>query len=191
MANIKHIGKVKGSSERVMIVFRQMMDENGNVVDPDKCLAVKLDTLPDMLRQSIDGIVHSLNAQESLNLYEYLSQVKVGDGRNALGALHADGRIIAINVDDVLMTVNSKTQIELRDLNNALSSMDVSKPAQVTADMPTSTNSEEVVEVVTAVDPEIQARALLDEANELMVRVKYLRHEAKELDPSLDLRNKM
>lgn len=184
MADVKHVGRLKSTSERVVVIFRQLVDETGEVVDADRCLVVKLDTLPDMLAEGVRGILYSLNGQEANNLYDYMNKVKVADGRIALTALHQDGRLLAVDVNDVVMIMNSKTEIELRDLNNAL--------AGITEGEAETTETAVVEPVVhaaaDAMPPKVEARRLLDEANVLVEKVTALRHKAKQLDPTVDIR---
>ena len=122
MANLKHVGKLNGSGDRVYVIFRQLLDGTGKIVDHDTALVVRIDSLPDLFRASIDGIVLSLDAQNTANLYEYLVKVNLDDGRNALTALHQEKRLSTEKVSNITMTVNDKTRIPLGTLIEAIAS---------------------------------------------------------------------
>jgi hypothetical protein len=41
MANLKHIGRVANTNVKCVVVFREIYDEKGNVIDPNNCLVVE------------------------------------------------------------------------------------------------------------------------------------------------------
>ena len=63
MANLKHIGRVSNTGLKCIVVFREMYDEHGKVLDPNHCLIVETERLPDMEHDDIVRVVESDSAQ--------------------------------------------------------------------------------------------------------------------------------
>ena len=73
MANLKHIGQVANTGLKCIVVFREIYDENGNVTEPDNCLIVETERLPDMEHDDIVRIVESPSGQEAKEFFERMS----------------------------------------------------------------------------------------------------------------------
>ena len=110
--NIKHVGKLSNTGKRVVVVFRELPDE------PNQCLVVDTDALPDWFHDDIMSAVESPGAQASTDFYQYAERTVLTDGTNMLQALHATGRLQKTPTDNVKMTPNNSIAVGLTEINN-------------------------------------------------------------------------
>jgi len=103
--NIKHVGKLANTGKRVVVVFRELPDE------PDQCLVVDTDALPDWFHDDVINAVESPGAQASPNFYEYAQRTVFTDGTNMLQSLHSTGRLMKTPTDNVSMTPNNSSKV--------------------------------------------------------------------------------
>jgi hypothetical protein len=68
---MNHVGRVENTGRRCLVVFREVYDEKGNVIEPDKCLVVETDTLPDFAHQDLMSIVESEPAQREGEFFNH------------------------------------------------------------------------------------------------------------------------
>ena len=87
MANLKHIGRVSNTGLKCIVVFREMYDEHGKVLDPNHCLIVETERLPDMEHDDIVRVVESDSTQESAEFFNVAQRNKFSDGANMLSKL--------------------------------------------------------------------------------------------------------
>ena len=78
MAEIKHVGKIKNTGNKVAVVFRTLPGES------DSALVLPTATLPDMYHDSLMTGIESDQAQDSFELGEYLFRSRFPDGRKDL-----------------------------------------------------------------------------------------------------------
>ena len=110
--NIKHVGKLVNTGKKVVVVFRELPDE------PENCLVVDTDALPDWMHDDIIGAVESPGAQSSTDFYEYAQRTVLTDGTNMLQTLHTSGRLMKTPTDNVKMTPNNSVSVGLTEINN-------------------------------------------------------------------------
>lgn len=110
--NIKHVGKLTNTGKKVVVVFRELPDE------PENCLVVDTDALPDWMHDDIIGAVESPGAQSSTDFYEYAQRTVLTDGTNMLQTLHTSGRLMKTPTDNVKMTPNNSVSVGLTEINN-------------------------------------------------------------------------
>ena len=185
--NIKHVGKTS-TGKRIVVVFRELPDE------PDQCLVVDTDALPDWFHDDVINAVESPGAQASPNFYEYAQRTVLTDGTNMLQSLHNNGRLMKIPTDDVKMTPNNEQVIGLTEINNIVRDEEGSTPVvtpptdQVT--LAGKDTSSMIVEDVTTTkenglsDTDI-AKNLLAQAKGYEVEAKSLKAQAYDLAPGL------
>jgi hypothetical protein len=111
MKNLKHVGKIKNSGSKVLVVFRTLPGES------NMALVVQTAPLPDQYHNSIIDLVDSDTGQDSWEFGEILFARPFPDGRPMLQALQADNRLNKISTDNIIMTPTPNTEILLSDLN--------------------------------------------------------------------------
>ena len=80
MAFLRHVGK--HGDRKVAVIFREVPGE------PDNCLVVGSDTLPDVYHEGIMKLVESDEGQQSGDIGELMSRRYFADGKNMLETLH-------------------------------------------------------------------------------------------------------
>jgi len=111
MKNLKHVGKIKNSGSKVLVVFRTLPGES------NMALVVQTAPLSDQYHNSIIDLVDSDTGQDSWEFGEILFARPFPDGRPMLQALQADNRLNRISTDNIIMTPTPNTEILLSDLN--------------------------------------------------------------------------
>ena len=108
---------IANTGRRCIVVFRQVYDNSGKVIEPDKCLVVETDTLPDHAHQDIISIVEGEPAQRTGNLYEVLSRSRMTEGSIALVWLHNNNRLTKYDTTNVYLLPDSSTKVRLDKIN--------------------------------------------------------------------------
>lgn len=116
----KHVGMVENTGKRCVVVFREIYDEEGNVVEPDKCLVVEIENLPDFAYQDIISIVESGPAQSNPNLYEVLARTRFSDNSVVLQWLHNNNRLRKYDTSNIVMKPTESYNIKLSKLNRII-----------------------------------------------------------------------
>lgn len=111
MKTLKHIGKLKNTGSKVLVVYRTLPGES------DHALVVQTTTLPDHMHNSIIELVETEQAQEAFEFAEVLFIRHFPDGRPMLQALQAEGRLQKYPTDQVIMTPSASSEINLDQLN--------------------------------------------------------------------------
>jgi hypothetical protein len=107
----KHIGKMKNTGSKVLVVFRTLPGES------DKTLILPVSTLPDSYHDSIMTMLETDQAQEAFEFGEMMFIRHFPDGRPMLQAMQVDGRLVKVSTTDVMMTPAVNTEIPLSELN--------------------------------------------------------------------------
>jgi hypothetical protein len=184
MAFHRHVGKIKSTGQRCVVVFRQVPDET------DNCLVTVTDTLPDRYHTDIVNGVESISAQQELEFAAYAARTPLSSGENMLSWLHGQGRLKKISTDDVTMLPAPNQVISLKELNEHLDTIKKeNEPAEGTvpetaheSDQPQSTGS-------TLGDAQI-AKNLLNQALTYEKEVTRLQEQAYKIAPNLNPDNK-
>ena len=201
MANIKHVGQVANTGLKCVVVFREIYDENGNVTDPNHCLIVETERLPDMEHDDIVRVVESDSAQTANQFYEVAHRSMFSDGINMLTKLHNRGYLKKYPTNQILMTPNSSTSVALSEVNEiikkqstGMSESDIansmvddtdSPPRTSTTLSPSQTIDQAVPTSESAMDDTALAQTMLDQATTYEAEVTRLREEAYAMAPSL------
>lgn len=180
MAFLKHVGRNKGTGQRMTVVFLQLPD------DPENALVVYSDSLPDRYHDDFMQAVESPEGQQSQNLYEVLARKVFWHGTTMLTTLHKEGHLQKVPTGSVVMTPNSNTSVSLDDILSQIDSQD---------EIETSVNDTEQTVVESQVDTNVAesqkdenkaiAQNLLIQANLLAQDAEAKRNEAYKYDPSL------
>ncbi len=111
---MKHVGKMKNNSARVVVAYRTLPG------DANSCLVVGTQGLGDSYHDTLMEVVESPSGQQANELADILSARRFPDGSNMLGYLHERGHLKKVATNLVLMTPDSKTQIQLDQLNQII-----------------------------------------------------------------------
>jgi len=198
MANLKHIGQVANTGLKCIVVFREIYDENGNVTDPNHCLIVETERLPDMEHDDIVRVVESPAGQESNEFYEIAHRSMFADGINMLVKLHNRGYLKKYPTKQIMMTPNSYTSVPLNEVNEiirkqktGMSEQDIRNSMVDDTDHPprttTTANQTAPAPQVEAgvMDDTALAQTMLDQAATYEAEVTRLREEAYSMAPGL------
>ena len=198
MANIKHVGQVANTGLKCVVVFREIYDENGNVTDPNHCLIVETERLPDMEHDDIVRVVESDSAQTANQFYEIAHRSMFSDGINMLTKLHNRGYLKKYPTNQILMTPNSSTSVALSEVNEiikkqstGMSEGDIRNSMVDDTDKPprNHTTSQQTTPAPKAeagvLDDNAIAKNMLSQADTYEAEVTRLREEAYAMAPDL------
>ena len=178
--NIKHVGLLANTGRKVVVVFREVPGE------PESCLVVDTDALPDWMHDDVINAVESPSAQSSGNFYEYAARSLFSDGSNMLNTMHTKGLLNKHPTTNVKMTPNSGMVIMLNELNTMIAQAggkeSVSKPdnrldmATKQVAKPSNTN---------VINDSDLAKNMLDQAAQFEAEAQRLKEQAYEMAPDL------
>jgi hypothetical protein len=195
MKSLKHVGKMKNTGAKVLVVFRTLPGES------NMSLVLPTATLPDIYHNSIMELVETDSAQQSFEFGEMMFVRFFPDGRTMLQAMQADNRLQKVPTDNVIMTPTNNNEIPLDQLNVLISEQKnctidelctfvkgASKSASVVTDIA------EVKDVVAPVAPlkapenavlsdKDIAKSYRSQADALYKEAAKLRKDADDLDP--------
>jgi len=188
MANTKHVGQIINTQRRCIVMFREVPGE------PQNCLIVDTDALPDWMHDDVINAVNSPGAQASANFYEYAQRTMFADGSNMLQALHTRGLLRKQSTDNIKMTPNASVAIRLDELNGIIAEQSGGKPAVAPPKDPNAigmagkkvnTGAAAPTAAPTGVISDDQiAQQMLSQAAQFEAEAKRLREEASALAPS-------
>ena len=174
MAFHRHVGKIKSTGQRCVIVFRQVPDE------VDNCLVAVTDTLPDRYHTDIVNGVESVSAQNQLEFATYAARTPLNSGENMLSWLHGQGRLKKVSTDDVTMLPAPNQVISLKELNEHLNTIKKENEPETALEAARPEGS-----TGSALGDAQIAKGLLNQALTWEKEVTRLREQAYELIPSL------
>mgnify|MGYP006284735787 CR=1 FL=1 len=114
MQNLKHVGRIKSTGKRCLVVFRTLPN------DAFYSLVVTTDNLDDSYHNALVNLVESNASQTSNEFGEVLARSVFPDGLTMLPALHLKGMLTKVPTSDVEMLPNSQTTILLSELNQII-----------------------------------------------------------------------
>jgi hypothetical protein len=192
MRSLKHVGRVKNTGRRCVVVFRELYNDQGKVIDEHNCLIIESETLPDAEHQDIMQIVESDTMQEASNAFEVFARSRLGNGQTSLAWMHSTGRLRKMPTNNVELTPNTTRMqnagASQADIENVLQddTDPTARDAKLTESTPATnqnTPSQASSDGVLS-DAEI-AQVRLNQAVEFEAQAKELRDQAYNLDPSL------
>ena len=188
MANTKHVGQIINTQRRCVVMFREVPGE------PQNCLILDTDSLPDWMHDDVINAVNSPGAQASANFYEYAQRTMFADGSNMLQALHTRGLLRKQPTSNIKMTPNASVAIRLDELNGIIAEQSGGKPAVAPPKDPNAigmagkkvnTDAAAPMAAPTGVISDDQiAQQMLSQAAQFEAEAKRLREEASALAPS-------
>ena len=166
----RHVGKLTNTGTRVYVVFRKLPD------DPQNCLVIEIDRLPDMYQENLKSIVESREAQSSVDLHDVLNRKLLGDGQPALQTMHNRKFLRKVAVSTVLMQPHLNQTVSLEMINEQIDKVQNANADPVVLDL-----AQPTVEL----SPKEQAEALLVQARLLDEEATSKRNMAYALAPDL------
>lgn len=192
MKILKHIGKLKNTGTKVVVVFRTLPGES------NMALVLPTATLPDQYHDAIIQLVDSDQAQSTNEFGEIMFIRRFPDGRLMLEALQQDKRLQKVATDTVIMTPTLNDTIQLDQLNiviaeqrnvavDDLSSFVVGgKPPSPNRRLPEKVAEQYVAPVpepVAVLSDKDLAKKYRSDADGMYKEAARLRKQADELDP--------
>lgn len=111
MKSIKHIGRMKNTGNKVVVVFRTLPGDSGSA------LVLPVVTLTDAYHDALMQLVETEQAQDAFEFGEIMFIRHFPDGRPMLQAMQQDGRLQKVATDSVLMTPTINHSVPLDQLN--------------------------------------------------------------------------
>jgi len=199
---IKHIGRVTNTGDKVAVVFRTVPGES------DKALVLHTATLPDEYHDALFNVIDSDQGQQSNELGEIMFTRTFPDGRPMLLAMQSDGRLRKENTDNITMTPTPNNEIKLSELNSLIAEQrnmavdelytlvsgapkagqDAAQPVAEVSEANTQTlPSDEPVDATGegVLSDKDLAKSYRSQADAMYKEAARLRREAEELDPTV------
>lgn len=112
--NLKHIGRIKATGRKCLVVFRTLPNDAFN------CLVVTTENLDSSYHDALINLVESPTSQSSNEFAEVLARAVFPDGSTMLPSLHVKGLLVKVPTDQVEMTPNNQATILLAELNQII-----------------------------------------------------------------------
>ena len=190
MAMTKHVGRLISTSKKVAVIFRQMYNDEGKIIDKTHALVVDTDALPNMWVDSFMDAVLSTEGQDTIDFYEVCMRKTLPDGRFILPALVQENRMKKVRTNDIMMEPDKQVRITLSDLNENLAMIDKgeSEPSGSLSpeDAIIEVNKREASganETLGQTEQETRAWQLRSQANMLRTDAERMEEEAQMLHP--------
>lgn len=203
MKTLKHIGKLKNTGAKVLVVFRTLPGES------NQALILPVAQLPDSYHDSIMKLIEEDQAQDAFEFGEMMFIRSFPDGRPMLRAMQADNRLVKMVTDNIIMTPSPTSEIPLDQLNLLIAEQkNVAVDDLYTFVKGAPKNSKSTVETIAEaqniepiVDPDVPAplraqasttealsdkdiaRSYRSQADSMYKEAARLRREADQLDP--------
>jgi len=175
MADTKHVGRLKGSKAKVVVVYRTLPG------DSKSALVIETAKLNAQDHDSLMKAVESNEGQTAFELYEVLNRTRSSSGDVMLPKFHKFANLQSVPTSEVEMTPNPTTSVALDELNKIIANQkgvsinELSVKEGVTSNVATPT-----AKVMT--DDQIASKMRSD-ADRLYKEAARLRKEAETLSP--------
>lgn len=114
MVELKHVGRIKATSRKVLVAFRTLPGES------DSALVIQTENLTDSQHDALIRVVESPAGQSAYEFAEVLARATFPDGSTMLSSLHVTGRLSKVKTSDVEMTPTMQASISLDELNQLI-----------------------------------------------------------------------
>lgn len=114
MANLKHVGRMVRNQRRIVVAYRTLPG------DAESCVVVTTENLMADEHDALMKLVESNAGQTAEELSDSMMRTVLPDGRNMLEAFHKTGKMVKAKTSEVEMTPDSKTVINLAELNKMI-----------------------------------------------------------------------
>jgi hypothetical protein len=185
MKTLKHVGKLKNTGAKVLVVFRTLPGES------NLALVLPTTSLPDMYHDALIQLVESDQAQDTNEFGEIMFIRKFPDGRSMLTAMQQNGRLQKTPTANVIMTPTLNSQVPLDQLNVMIAeqkNMGVDDLAYLVTGAEKPKDETKSVEPLKTSDTAVLsgkdlAKNFRSQADALYKEAAKLRKQADELDP--------
>ena len=177
----KHIGRHKGTGQRLSVVFMRLPE------DKDHALVVYSDQLPDKYHDDFMTAIESPECQGANVLYEGLQRKVFWNGNPMLDTLHKEGFLKKVPTSAVVMQPTPQQQVPLDDILAQMAKIESESPTPVAENTETNAGErvQEQVDQSLGEDNKAIAQNLLMQAVLLEKEAEKKREEAVKYDPSL------
>jgi len=175
MADTKHVGRLKGSGNKIVVVYRTLPG------DSKSALVIETAKLAEADHDSLMKAVESNEGQTAFELYEVLNRTRTPSGDVMLAKFHKFANMQSVPTSEIEMTPNPTTSVALDELNKIIANQrgvsidELSVKEGVTSNVATPTAN-----VMT--DDQIASKMRSD-ADRLYKEAARLRKEAEALSP--------
>ncbi len=111
MKSLKHIGRIKGSGSKVLVVFRTLPGES------DHALVLPVGSLTPDQHDSIIKLVETPQAQDAFEFGEIMFIRSFPEGQAMLTYCQQHNLLVKMPTTNVIMTPNTSDEVILSDLN--------------------------------------------------------------------------
>lgn len=167
----RHVGVMRNTGSRVFVVYRQLP------LDPEYCLVVYVDSLPEQIRYRVEGITLGVG-QSNVDLYAVFEKEHL-ERSNALMDLHNYQVLRKVKISDVEMHVSQNQKIPLQAVNDAIANSNTMASTEVSTHNPMNPNTPNFGEGAGIVGH------LLAEAKKYQELADNAFNRAVELDPTI------
>ena len=192
---IKHVGKLTNTGDKVAVVFRTVPGES------DQALVLPTATMKDENHDSLMKMIETDQAQETNELGEIMFSRTFPDGRSMLRAVQSEGRLRKVPTSSVMMTPTPTIEILLSELNSLIAeqkNMSVDDLYTLVSGAPKAgtVEAQKISESLPSNEPvaatqtdgalsdEDLAKSLRSQADAMFKEAQRLRKEAEELVPT-------
>jgi hypothetical protein len=182
---LKHIGRMVNNKRKVVVAYRVIPG------DAENCLIIATENLDADQHDSLMKTLESSMGQDAYEFAEAMARATLPDGRNMLAGLHYYGKLTKVPSDSVEMTPDSRSVVNLAELNQVIATqkgVTIAELALQSATKPIETQtSNQVTAPVTSdgvLTDEQLAAQYRSQADALYKEAKRLREQAEELVPT-------
>ena len=126
MKMLKHIGRLKDTESKVVVVFMSIPGDENNA------LVTQVDTMNDLIKDELMDLVESKECQNEKDLGVFLKRKSLRSsgpaGTSVLDWLHTSGRLQKISTDKVIMIPHPSMHILLSEVNKLNQTTEAVKP---------------------------------------------------------------
>jgi len=184
---MKHVGKMKNNSARVVVVYRTIPGDHLSA------LVVGTQGLTDSYHDSLMSLIQDDSAQSANELADVLAVRRFPDGSNMLEYLHTRGHLKKVPTNLVLMTPNTQATVQLDELNKIIAEqrgvtvedLAITENGKLAtkASIAKKANAEVIITEPIVEDQPTTAVDMRSKADRLFKEAQELRKQADELDP--------
>jgi hypothetical protein len=184
---LKHIGRMVNNKRKVVVAYRVLPG------DPENCLVIATENLDSDQHDSLMKTLESSMGQDAYEFAEAMARATLPDGRNMLAGLHRYGKLSKVSTDSVELTPDSRSVINLAELNQVIATQKGVTVADLALQSATKPADNAPAKSETVAAPVINDGILTDEqlaaqyrsqADSLYKEAKRLREQAEELVPT-------
>ena len=114
MAEIKHVGQMKGSNEKVAVVYRTVPGDSKSAV------VIQTSKIDPLDHDALMKVIESNAGQTAFELHEVLGRNLTPDGQSMLIKFHTGGFMQKVPTDTVMMTPTPTDSVQLDELNKII-----------------------------------------------------------------------